>query len=178
MDSMYHFRIAEMKDAETVHQIMQRVHDLLEDPSLYVCDDLPYVKEQIAGKGFVVIAEDEQNRPAGIFLFQYPGNGPENLGRDIGLPETEWEHVVHLDSAAVLPEHRGQNLQYRMLRQGEELIDKTRYHHFLATVSPDNPASFRTLEKAGYSLMVTKEKYGGKMRRIYYKKMDTPYRGF
>lgn len=171
MERMYHFRIADDADAEIAHGIMQKVHDLLEDPSLYVCDDLPYVKEQIAGKGFVVIAEDQENRPAGIFLFQYPEKGPENLGRDIGLPETEWEKVVHLDSAAVLPEHRGQNLQYRMLRQGEEWIDKSRYHHFLATVSPDNPASYRSLEKAGYSLMLTKEKYGGKMRRIYYKEI-------
>ena len=39
----------------------------------------------------------------------------------------------------------------------------------MATVSPDNPASYQSFEKNGYKYMVTKEKYHGLVRKIYLK---------
>ena len=75
------------------------------------------------GRGTAWMAvERESGRPAGVFLTAIPlpsgkavpgpDSGPdantpedyeENLGRDIGLPESELGKVAHMDSAAVLP---------------------------------------------------------------------------
>ena len=79
------------------------------------------------------------------------------------------DKVVHMESVAVLPEYRGYHLQEKMLRYAEECIDKKQYSYLLATVSPDNPASYHSFEKCGYALVMTKEKYGGLLRRIYEK---------
>lgn len=95
----------------------------------------------------------------------------DNLGRDIDLDEDKLKQGVHMDSAVVLPEYRGMALQSKMLKYAEEYIDKNKCKYFIATVSPENPASYKSLEKNGYQLMVTKEKYGGLMRRIYLKEV-------
>ena len=165
-------RRATPNDAGKIHAIMQRVTDALSDKSLFVCDDLAYVQTQLQSGGFGVVACNSDNEIVASFLFRYPHMAQDNLGRDVNLPEDKLETVVHMDSAVVLPEYRGHHLQERMLRYAENLIDKKSYHYFIATVSPNNPASYLSFERSGYSLVVTKEKYGGLLRRIYMKECD------
>jgi len=164
-------RQARDEDAEAIYRIMKQVHRELADKSLFVCDDLAFVKAHISESGFGVVACDDSGQIVGSFLFRYPGEAADNLGRDIGLPEQELCRVVHMESAVVLPQYRGRHLQSQMLQYGEQLIDKSRYIYFMTTVSPDNPASYLTFERAGYRIAATKEKYGGYLRRIYCKRL-------
>lgn len=165
-------KIAGEEDAEQISALMKEVYERLEDRSLYVCDGIDYVKRHIRDEGFIVIAGTPDGKPVGSLLVRYPRLQEDNLGRDLGFSEEELPKVVHMESAVVLPEYRGNALQSRMLTYAEEQIDKRKYVHFLATVSPDNPASYKTFEKHGYRCRMTKEKYGGLMRRIYWKKVD------
>ncbi len=169
MENNIILKMAEEDDSKEIYLLMKRVYNDLEDKALYVCDDLEYVKEHIKGKGFSVIALDK-GKIVGSFIFSYPGMDADNLGRDIGLCDEELLKVVHMESAVVEREYRGQKLQMKMLEYGENLIDKGKYKYFMATVSPFNPASFKSLENRGYTLMDTKEKYGGLTRRIYLKR--------
>ena len=164
-------RKAQIEDAESIHNIMQRVYDLLDDKSIYVCDDLEYVVEHIEKKGLGVVAYNINKEIIASFILRFPKDSEDNLGRDINLPEEELDKVVHMETAVVLPEYRGSGLQKKMLDYAEKLIDVNKYNVFLATVSPKNPASFKTFEKAGYSHVLTKEKYGGLERRIYMKRV-------
>lgn len=166
-----HIRPAKLQDAEAIHTIMVEVSNALPDPSIYVCDDLDYVKAQLSGNGFGVVACDAAERIVGSFIFRFPGMSQDNLGRDIQFAEEELSYVVHTESCVVLPSHRGQNLQLKMLQYAEQLVDYNKYKYMLATVSPENPASYKTLEKAGYAHITTKEKYGGLVRRIYQKNL-------
>lgn len=167
----FYIRKAEIKDAKKIHEIMFLTQKALEDKTLYVCDDLEYVESHIEKQGFAVVACTKDETIVGSFLFRYPKLEEDNLGRDIGMKEEELEQVVHMESAVVLPEYRGNHLQEQMLHYGEALIDKNQYHYFMATVSPNNPASYLTFEKCGYQLIKTKKKYGGLLRRIYQKQV-------
>lgn len=162
-------RKAYPEDAETIYSIMKQVESALPDKSIYLCDDLDYVRKHIENNGFAVVACNAKNEIIASFIFRYPGNSNDNLGRDIGMSDAELLQVVHMESVVVLPEYRSMGLQTKMLTFAEALIDHSRYRHFLATVSPDNPASYRSFEKCGYELVMTKEKYGGLLRRIYKK---------
>lgn len=155
-------------DAAEISDIMQKVYGQLENKTLFVCDDAQVVEELIATAGGVV-ACGADGRIAGSFLLRFPGEAEDNLGRDIGLPEEALCRVAHMESAVVLPRYRGRGLQKRMLDELEKRIDTDVYTYFLATVSPDNPASCKTFERAGYRHVMTKEKYGGLQRRIYLK---------
>ena len=165
-------RKAVCQDAKAIHDIMLRTAESLDDKSLYVCDDYEFVKRHIDQEGFgLVVCNDVEEIVAG-FLFRFPGAAEDNLGRDILLSEEELEKVVHMESVVVLPEYRGNHLQEKMLRYAETLIDKTKYKYLLATVSPDNSASCRSFENYGYQVAITKEKYGGLIRRIYKKSVS------
>ena len=104
----------------------------------------------------------------GSLILRIP-DAEDNLGKDIGFSEEECQRVIHVESAVVAPLYRGNALQRRMLQIAETMIDRVKYSYLMATVSPDNPASYKTLESLGYELIVTKEKYDGLMRRIYRK---------
>lgn len=175
-------RKAQLADAEAIYEVMLKAEEALEDKTLYVCDDLEYVKlhiivpeNEVNSNGFGVVGCDENGKIVGSFIIRYPKNSEDNLGRDVDLSDAELLQVVHMESAAVLPEYRGNHLQEKMLRFAENLIDRNRYQYFMATVSPDNPASYLTFEKCGYQLIKTKEKYGGLMRRIYLKHLKNSF---
>ena len=85
------------------------------------------------------------------------------------MPEVELGLVVTMENAAVSLKYRGNNLEYRMLNFVENMIDKKKYKYFLATVSPINEASKKSLEKLGYKIEKKVNKYGGLERYIYCK---------
>lgn len=164
-------KVAKLEDAEKIHGIMVTVYEELENKELYICDDLEFVKANMEENGFCIVAYDCKGNIAGTFLIRYPGDAEDNLGRDLNFSVAEQKRVVHMESAVVLPEYRGNHLQSKMLQYGEAFIDKEKYQYLMATVSPDNPASYKSLEKNGYRHVLTKEKYQGLKRRIYCKKI-------
>ena len=129
-------KIATKDQVGEIYSVMEEVYNRLEDKSLYVCDDLEYVKSHIDNEGFTVIACNNASKIVGSFIFRYPRQSEDNLGRDIGLKEEQLEKVVHMESSVVLPEYRGRGLQLSMLQYGEELIDQSQYKYLMATVSP------------------------------------------
>lgn len=163
-------RRAYPSEAEIIADLMTEVHERLTDKSLFVCDNLDFIREHIQNSGMAVAAFSE-DRMIGCMLVRFPGGEEDNLGLDVGLTD-ELDRVAHMESSAVLPEYRGRGLQYRMIMFAESLIDKDRYDVFMSTVSPYNAASCRSFEKAGYSAVLTKEKYGGYLRRIYMKRLQ------
>ena len=84
----------------------------------------------------------------------------------ISLTSKNLMRVLHMDSASVLPEHRGHGLERRMIAFAETLVDTSKYHYAFATVAPENTASLKSLEKNGYQVMVTKDKYGEFVRSV------------
>ena len=161
-------RVADGTDAQTIYDLMVEVYEQLENKSLYVCDDLEFVKRHISQEGFTVAACSKEDKIVGSLILRIP-DAEDNLGKDIGFSEEECQRVIHVESAVVAPLYRGNALQRRMLQIAETMIDRVKYSYLMATVSPDNPASYKTLESLGYELIVTKEKYDGLMRRIYRK---------
>ena len=84
----------------------------------------------------------------------------------IPLTSENLKRVVHMDSASVLPEHRGHGLERHMITFAETLVDTSKYSYAFATVAPENTASLKSLKQNGYQVMVTKEKYGRLNRSI------------
>ncbi len=182
-------RLAKISDTGRIHLLMQEVYEELQDKSIFICDDLDHVRKYIEGNGFGVVgvisvsssegedyAKSQENGQAdeeivSSLIVQFPGLNEDNLGRDMGLSEGELLKVAHFESAVVRKDCRGQGLERRMAEYAERNIDISKYRYFMATVSPDNPASYKTAEKLGYKCIAEKEKYGGYSRRIYLKEV-------
>ena len=166
-NTTYSIRPATLYDAYTIWQIMDTCAQAMEHKEHFICDDLDYVKDILSGQGFAIVACDIDEKIVGNLLVKYPGLDEENLGYDVFPEDTDaLAKVLHMDSASVLPEHRGYGLESRMITYAESLINTSKYHYSFATVAPENLASLKSLERNGYQVMVTKEKYGGLMRCV------------
>lgn len=181
-NTSYSLRPATLDDAYVIWQIMDTCFQTLEHKEYFICDDLDYVKNILSGQGFGIVACDIDNTIVGNLLVKYPGMTEENLGYDvfehaenkektsydcsIQLTSDNLQRVLHMDSATVLPAHRGHGLEARMIAYAETLVDTAKYRYSFATVAPENVASLKSLERNEYQVMVTKEKYNGLRRNI------------
>lgn len=98
-----------------------------------------------------------------------PKNHPMHT---IPLTHYNLNRVLHMDSASVLPEHRGHRLENRMIAYAETFVDTSKYIYSFATVAPENLASLKSLEKNGYQVLVIKEKYDGVTRCVMMKELQ------
>lgn len=170
-DTKYILRLATLEDAYEIWKVMDISSKAMEQKEHFICDDLNYVKDILTGHGFGVVACTENGTIVGNLLVKYPGLSEENLGYDVFVKNLM--RVVHMDSASVHPKHRGHHLESRMIAFAETLIDTSKHRYSFATVAPENTASLKSLERNGYQVMVTKEKYGGLMRCVMMKKLIT-----
>lgn len=191
----YTLRAATLDDAFEIWSVMDSCANAMEQKEHFICDDLDYVKDILSGHGFAVVACNIEGKIVGNLLVKYPGLEEENLGYDVFtkpykhsiaddkntfaettnhsplLSKENLMKVVHMDSASVLPKHRGNKLEARMISFAETLVDTSKYYYAFATVAPGNTASLKSLERNGYQVMVTKEKYGGLMRCVMMKEL-------
>ncbi|MDL2271527.1 GNAT family N-acetyltransferase [Desulfovibrio sp. OttesenSCG-928-I05] len=162
---------AEYTHLPGIHAVMRCVEAGMDDPSLFVPDDLDFLTRHIADEGVTVIAL-HGGAVCAFLVVDFPGESEKNLGNDLGWSPDACRASVHMDSVCVLPEHRGHGLQKMLLQKGEELAAGLGYTSFLATVHPDNAASLKSFLALGYSIGTTKEKYGGLMRHVLWKAVD------
>lgn len=156
------------RDAELFHALVRAVWEGVADKATFSVEnmDLAWYRRHMRAPGFGVLARDEGGAAAGVLLVVRPDGEEHNLGADIGLPQEDLAKVIHMDTSAVLPEHRGHRLEQRMLLFAEECLRGTPFVHMLCTIAPDNPASLKSAEKIGYRIVTTREKYGGRVRHI------------
>lgn len=159
---------AELKDATNIHNLMKAVYEKLEDKTLFFCDDLDYVQRHIEKEGFAIKVEQDGKLVASLIV-RFPGDAEDNLGKDVDIKELK--KVAHIESVVVDEKYRGNGLQDRMIKFGEEVIFQRGYTYLMATVSPDNKHSLDNFKRNGYEVVKIKEKYGGMMRAILLKKL-------
>lgn len=159
-----------VNDAYKIQTIMQRVYCGMEDKTLYVVDSLDHVRRVLSEKGFAILAYDGENL-IGVLLVCRP-HRDENYGNDIGLSKSLFRHVLHMESVAIMPEYRGRNLFSEMLEFAEFNINEREYNFLMATASPYNTASCKTLERNGYRAKVSCLKYDGLRRFVYLKVLN------
>lgn len=161
------------EDAQNMMDLIRKVHDGIERTEWYAIDDLEYYKyylQEDTGVGYKAFDRDT-GELGGVFLAILPQTKALNLGYDIGMSSQEADKVAVMDTVAILPEFRGNNLQYRLMQAAEKDLKRQGYHYLMCTVHPDNCFSLRNVLKQGYEIVTTKEKYGGYLRHILLKRI-------
>lgn len=160
-------------DAKEIMALIRYVHDNMENQQWYVIDSAEYYSHHLEeGKGVGYKAVDtETGKIVGIFIAIIPETIETNLGYDIGFIEEKAKRVAIMDTVAILPEYRGKNLQYRTMLAAEKDLKEQGYQYLLCTVHPENHFSLHNVQKQGYEIVITKEKYGGFLRHILLKEI-------
>ena len=169
------FRIerAAAADYQLFADIIQSVWRGMDHKDWYLADNSDYTYHMLTsgeGLGYKAI-ETETGAVAGVFLAVIPGLSEENMGRDAGFPEEELPKVAHMDTAAVLPQYRGHQLQYRLMQAAEADLRAMGFRYLMGTIHPDNVYSMNNAMKQGYRIIGEKLKHGGKRRAILLKEL-------
>lgn len=168
----FQVRQANEDDIEAITQIIDQIKQGMEQPDWFVASDRTYVEQHISTQGFTVVAETihgENGNIAAAFVVDIPGDAAENLGLELALDQGERMKVAHMDTAVVLPEYRGHQLQGRLLEAAERETARQGMKYLMCTIHPENRYSLNSMMSHGYRIIGTKGMYGGFLRHILYK---------
>ncbi len=165
---------ATSQDSDAIRSLIQSVRETIEQKDWFAFENDDFVSGILSSENSLVCkaTEAETGELAGVFIADIPGTGPENLGRDIGLPEEELQYVAHMDVAAVLPQYRGNRIQHKLMQLAEAELVRRGYRYLMCTVHPDNAHSNSNVQEQGYRIVKTMPKYGGLPRNIYLKETN------
>lgn len=166
-----HIFLANESQIDDIYSIMTTVAAQMDHPEYYVIDDRDYVARHISQEGFTLLWQ-EVDAIAGFLIIHLPTpSAPSNLGHDLSFSPIQLQGVAHMESAAVLPQFRGQGIQKKLLSAAENSLRAQGFRYSLCTVHPDNLPSLQSLLSLGYQVSATKLKYGGKLRHIMQKEL-------
>ena len=171
----FSIRSCQKEDIPEVIRLIHAVQDAMTEEQkawFFVEEDSETREKMISGRMFGFFAvEETSGKTAAVFTVDIPGNSSENLGREIGLQEDQFSLVAHMDTAAVLPEYRGNHLQVLLMQTAEQELKERGYRYLMCTVHPENPYSLHNVLRQGYQVVAEKEKYGGLRRNILLKQL-------
>lgn len=163
-----------MSDLTEVENVQQQVIAQLERDSQY--EALTTTEFQKILTDRTMIGAFYENQLIAFRALLIPPIDDEHLGRDINWPEALLDRVVYQEVTNVHPHYRGYGLQtYLGKILMRELEKDTRFLLVCATVSPTNIASLKDKFSLGLRIGALKEKYGGKMRYIFFKELRKPW---
>lgn len=153
------------------------VWEQMEHKEWYAPDETEAISKRLRnGEGFAYRAVVmESGETAGVFLVIIPGLSEENLGYDAGLDRELLTRIAHMDSVAILPKFRGNDLQRKLAETAQAELSQKGYRILMCTVHPDNCFSRSNMLKQGYRVVGEAEKYGGHRREILMKEILPSY---
>ncbi|MCZ2260856.1 GNAT family N-acetyltransferase [Sporosarcina sp. G11-34] len=125
------------------------------------------------GKGLMIGAFYNEKLIAFRAMLE-PELDDEHLGKDAGLPESEWPFVLYSEITNINPEFRGNNLQVLLGKILMDEVDTKRFRYICTTVAPFNIASLKDKFAHGLKIVSLKIKYGDLLRYILMKDLASP----
>jgi hypothetical protein len=164
----YVMRFVRPHELDHLYELHLLVVSRLHHPHAFRPDDRSFMQQQIERRGRTVgvFCDDAIVAYAAV---SFPGNDPDNLGRDLPLPEAELRHVANYEGSAVHPNCRGNKFQKLMTNVRHRYALLHDRYHILGTVSPFNPVSLQNFLELGCRVKNIKQKYGGMLRLIIYR---------
>lgn len=161
----YVMRFVRLDELDDLHELHQLVASRVHHPHAFRPDSRSFMEQQIERRGRTV-AVFCQGQIVAYAAISFPDNDPDNLGRDLPLPDAELDHVADYDGSAVHPDFRGNRLQQLMTHMRHRYALLHGRYHILGTVSPFNPVSLQNFLDLGCRVRNIKQKYGGMVRLI------------
>lgn len=169
-DLLFQVRVLTLSDLPELLSIQEAVIQALAEPEHYQSLSIEEFTKLLADQ--TLIGATAEGRLIAFRAMLIPPIDDEHLGRDIGCPEDSLERVLYQEVTNVHPDFRGYGLQTQL---GKLLMSQVesdnRFDVVCATVAPFNIPSMKDKFTLGLRIGALKEKYGGKLRYIFYKEL-------
>lgn len=100
-----------------------------------------------------------------------PGEDPEHLGEDAGIPKEQWSSVLYSEITNVHPDFQGNGLQRQLGKIVMEEVDTNQFKYVCTTVAPFNIASIKDKFELGMHIAALSVKYETLTRYIMMKNL-------
>jgi len=169
----YEMRFVRETELDQIYRLHRFVVDGLQHPHIFRADSRDFMAQHIERRGRTV-GTFCCGRLAAYAAISFPDGDPDNLGRDLPLPEAELTHLADYDGSAVHPDFRGNRFQQRMTHIRHRYALAHDRYHILGTVSPLNPVSLSNFIGLGCRVKNLKTKYDGMQRFIIHLDLRDP----
>lgn len=156
----YTMRFIMPEEIDQVITLQDHIYNLLPNKEIFYRDPKETLLFEIERGGRIIGVFNQVNQMIAYRYISFPGESEINLGLDIGLHESQFKDVVHLETTLVHPDYRGNGLQGLTLEKALKWVVPFGYKHMLCTVSPYNYFSLHNIMKAGLNIKALKKKYG------------------
>jgi len=148
-------------DTENYISLLRTVRDGMIQKDWFYLDKSEDVRNMMSSGAMELWVAVDGDILAGGFNILFPGLESYNYGYDLGFSEADLKRVIHMDTAVVHPDYRGNKLQQRLMSVIEEEL-KIRFPGgiLLTTVHPENLYSLCNVQSLGYSIEKRLPKYG------------------
>ncbi len=150
-------------DVQSLLDLQAIVFETLEDPTWYYPSDFEEFLEAISLGAVFGYFQDDMLCGFGM-LTPETARGERSYAIKIGKAR---EGTYDLHDVMVHPKYRCRGMHTKLLGLFEEMAREAGAQAIYATVDPENGASYRNFERAGYVSLATKPAYDGRLRRYY-----------
>ncbi|MFF0299019.1 GNAT family N-acetyltransferase [Kitasatospora sp. NPDC004614] len=148
--------------------LQERIRAALADQTIFQPSTEEFISYCLADGGHCYGVSHDGETVAYRMVY-FPRDREFNLAKDTALPATEYDRVAHWDTIAVLPDWRGHRLARLLNTRALADLVATDVRHLFATSSPRNPHGIRSLIETGFRPIRLVEKFGGKLRFLFYR---------
>ncbi|WP_214826342.1 hypothetical protein [Exiguobacterium algae] len=161
-------QVLTLSDLPELLSVQEAVIQALADPDHYQSLSIEEFTKLLTDQ--TLIGAKSEGRLIAFRAMLIPPIDDEHLGRDIGWPTSLLERVLYQEVTNVHPNFRGYGLQTHLGKLlMEQFESDDRFDVVCATVAPFNIPSMKDKFALGLRIGALKEKYGGKLRYIFYK---------
>lgn len=169
-EPLLHYTMAILDEsyASQVMQLQNIIVEEINDPVFYDPVTPENIQKRFEKEG-LTIGVFFDNQLIGFRIIHFPPPEDDNFGKDLGMGKAELPKVAHLAATIVHPSYRRYQFAYKMNLHAVELIKSFGFRHLCSTVFPGNFPNIVTQFRTGLTIRRLKEKYGGKLRYIFYR---------
>lgn len=160
VEDSYTMRLLIANEVEMAMELQEYVYENLANKDILFCDEYEDVVKDVLDRGKIIGVFNKVGEIVAYRYISIPGSTDKNLGRDLGIVESELIKVAHLETTVVHPDYRGNGLQSLTLEKSLPIINAMGFKHLLCTVSPQNIYSLYNILKNGLTIKSLKRKYG------------------
>lgn len=140
------------KDEKQLINLINTVINGLENPNYFI----PYEEwelEQIFDKTYApIVGAYVGEKLVGMAQLYVREDFVEDISKVLGINKYK---VCELGGCLVLPEYRGNNIMYQLLKVLVELARTMNFNYCIAMAHPENIASVKSIEKLGLTRKIT-----------------------
>ncbi|MGO1580339.1 MAG: hypothetical protein ACTHWZ_02875 [Peptoniphilaceae bacterium] len=166
----------EKENLDQVLDLMNKIYEKIENKETFATDTKKDLEDAIDSGGLVLGVYKEMELLA--FRYLRIEKYEDSIIKNIKNIRIDQEKIVHHESTMVEESIRGRGVQNKTREILEKLMTEKGYKHFLSTVSPDNPYSYRNVFKYNYYIVDLVYAYPdetypeGKKRFLFYRNSE------